>query len=469
MIQSSNMKPLALLASLLCACSSDDAATERDPDEMFSGGTATVFDDSRMAFAQALPQLSGERESQFYVGNAIFNRGWATAPASVADFDGLGPLFNATNCSGCHLKDGRGRPPATPDEPFTSMLVRLSVPGADAHGAPLPDPRYGGQLQDNGILGVPAEGKPRVRYEEQPGTFADGEPYSLRRPLYSIEGLAYGPLSADVLLSPRVAPAVHGLGLLAALRDETLLELADPDDRDHDGISGRVNHVWDVRRGAPVVGRFGWKANQPTLEQQVAGAFLGDMGISSSLFTKQDCSDDEPQCVSAPSGSASPGAPELSDEHLASVVHYSHLLAVPARRDPSAPKVQRGRELFHEAGCASCHVPKLRTGELLGFPELSNQTIRPYTDLLLHDMGPELADGRPDFEASGSEWRTPPLWGIGLVPTVNQHATFLHDGRARGLLEAVLWHGGEATSSRDAVRAFSRDDRAALVAFLESL
>lgn len=458
------------LAAVSCALSLASCAGEesaRDGDEALSGGNATVFDASRMAYAQALPGLTGPREDQFFVGNAIFNRAWVAAPASVADFDGLGPHFNATNCSACHLKDGRGRPPASGD-PSPGLLLRLSVTGSDAQGAPRAEPTYGGQLQDHAVARLSPEGVVRISYTEQTFTFADGEPYSLRQPTYAFDQLAQGALAADVQSSPRVAPAVFGLGLLAALTDETLLALADPEDRDGDGISGRVNLVWDVRKGGPSIGRFGWKANQPTLEQQVAGAFLGDMGITSSLFPQQECSAAQADCLAQPSGAA-PGEVELSDGLLASVVHYMHTLAVPARRRLDDPQVQRGRRLFAAAGCESCHIARLVTGELPGFPELSAQVIRPYTDLLLHDMGEELADGRPDFQASGSEWRTPPLWGIGLVSVVNQHSSFLHDGRARSLLEAVLFHGGEALAAREQVRALSRADRAALVAFLESL
>jgi CxxC motif-containing protein (DUF1111 family) len=470
--------PVALLraaaAALLAAACGEEAPESPAPDstldesEAFAGGEATVFDASRMAFAHALPALSGEREDEFFVGNAIFNRGWVTAPASVSQFDGLGPLFNATNCSACHLKDGRGRPPETPDESFLSLLLRLSVPGTDARGAPLPEPSYGGQLQGSAVLGVEREGRERVTYTELPGAFADGEAFSLRVPSYAIEELAYGALSPEAMLSPRVAPAVFGLGLLAAVPDATLEALADPEDRDGDGISGRVNPVWDVRRGALAVGRFGWKASRPTLEQQTAGAFLGDMGITSSLFPDEACTPNQPACALKPSG-ATDGQPELADGHLAGVSFYMHTLAVPGRRRWRDPEVLRGKQVFFDAGCAGCHVPEIETGELESFPELSHQRIRPYTDLLLHDMGPDLADRRPDHGASGSEWRTPPLWGIGLVEVVNRHAYFLHDGRARGLLEAVLWHGGEAARSRDLVRELPRDERVALISFLSSL
>ena len=456
------------LATAACASARGDDALEsaqEDPNEAFSGGRATVFDTSRMAFAQPVPGLAGEREDEFFIGNSIFNRAWVAAPASVAKFDGLGPVFNATTCSGCHFKDGRGQPPEKSDEPFVSLLLRLSVPGDFEHGAPRPDPTYGGQIQGNGILGIRAEGREEVTYEEVHGSFADGEVYALLRPSYRVVDLASGPLARDVMVSPRVAPGVYGLGLLEAVPEATLLALADPDDRNADGISGRPNWVWDARLAKRAIGRFGWKANQPTVEQQTAGAFNGDMGITSSLFPSGDCMSAQSDCNASPSG----GSPELDDALLSSTVTYAHLLAVPARRRWTDEMVRRGKEIFATLGCQGCHVSKLTTGDVPSFPELSKQTIRSYTDLLLHDMGAELADGRPDFEATGTEWRTPPLWGIGLVQTVNRHTRFLHDGRARSLLEAVLWHSGEADRSRAAFKTLAKADRDAVLSFLESL
>lgn len=459
---------VALTAAFVAAaCGDGDGVDAHLPpaDDPRSGGDTTVFDTTRQAFAQPLRNLVGDRRDTFFVGNAIFNRGWVTAPASVADFDGLGPLFNASSCSGCHFKDGRGRPPLDEKESFLSMLVRLSVPGVSAHGEPMPEPSYGEQLQNDAIFGLAPEAKPRVSYVEEPGTYADGEPYSLRRPTYTFEALAYGPLAPDVMVSARVAPVVVGLGLLEAIPEETLLGWADPDDRDGDGISGRPNHVWDVARAKTVVGRFGWKANQPDLDQQNDAAFLGDMGITSARFPDEGCTPAQPGCASALTGPV----PQLRDSFSVDVGFYMRTLAVPARRDVESTAVRRGGALFVRAGCTGCHKPLVTTGDSPGFPELSRQTIRPYTDLLLHDMGPGLADGRPDFEATGSEWRTPPLWGIGLVRTVNRHQLFLHDGRARGFAEAILWHGGEAERAREAFRAMSATERSELVTFLESL
>ena len=452
--------PIWLLTVLLVA-----GAACADPSrEALSGGAATVQATTRQAFGQPLPHLTADQETRFFVGNSFFNRNWVSAPASATARDGLGPLFNARSCSACHLHDGRGRPPA-PGEDMMSMLVRLSVPGQDPYRGVVPEPTYGDQFNGLALPGVPPEGRALVTYEEMPGTYEDGESYSLRRPAYTFSDLQYGPMHPDTQLSPRVAPAMVGLGLLEAVPETTLLAMADPDDTDGDGISGRPNRVWDKARQETVVGRFGWKANQPNVAQQVAGAFLGDIGITSPLFPHENCPVEAVACRQASNG----GNPELSESLLGHVAFYSRTLAVPARRNSRLPEVRRGRKLFDEAQCNACHTPTLRTGAVPGLPDLSGQVIHPYTNLLLHDMGAGLADNRPDYEASGSEWRTPPLWGIGLIETVNRHTFFLHDGRARNLAEAILWHGGEAEASKEHFRRMPREDREALLQFLDSL
>lgn len=456
--------PTLLLALLSLGTSCDDDAPAPEPGEELAGGDTTVFDATPSAFSLSARNMSFERRQRFVVGNSFFNKNWVTAPSSTEGRDGLGPTFNARSCSTCHFHDGRGRPPVG-DEPFTQMLLRISVPGESAHGGPLAAPLYGDQLQPDGIDGVPGEAVPKVSYTEQPGAFADGEPYSLRAPTYTLEAPAFGPLPPDLLVSPRVAPAMIGLGLLEAIPEPDLLAREDPDDRDGDGISGRANRVWDVAAGALAVGRFGWKAGQPSVRQQTAGAFNGDMGITSSLFPDQNCPEGQDACRAAPNG----GAPEVADDLLADIVLYAETLAVPARRDPGDATVLRGRQVFRDAGCADCHTPRHTTAADAALDEARGQTIWPYTDLLLHDMGEGLADDRPDYAADGREWRTPPLWGIGLVETVNGHTDFLHDGRARSLMEAILWHGGEAEASQEAVLALSRADRDALIAFLQSL
>jgi len=267
------------------------------------------------------------------------------------------------------------------------------------------------------------------------------------------------------MVSARVAPAVIGMGLLEAIPEETLRALADPDDRDGDGISGRLNTVWDAIAKKPAVGRFGWKASVPGLRQQIAMAALGDIGLTTSLYPEQNCPVAQADCRKAENG----GEPEIEDDFLDRLELYSQTLAVPLRRDVEDPQVMRGEALFAQTGCAACHVMTLKTGAHASRQELSHQTIHPFTDLLLHDMGEGLADGRPDFLASGSEWRTPPLWGLGLVRVTNKHEYLLHDGRARGFAEAILWHGGEAAAAKERFRTLPQDERAALLAFLRSL
>jgi CxxC motif-containing protein (DUF1111 family) len=456
--------PLALLG-LGCSSSSREEPRLAAASSPLSGGEGTTFTVGRNAFAQPATNLLGERRDRFFVGNAIFNRNWTTAPASTTALDGLGPTFNARSCSSCHFKDGRGRAPASEDERMSSMLLRLSIEGTDETGGPLPEPTYGGQLNPLAILGVAAEGDARVVTSLQAGRYDDGSAFELSVPSYEVLDLAFGELHEGALISPRAAPQMIGLGLLQAIDEADIVAGADPEDVDEDGISGRVNRVWDVARASTVLGRFGWKANQPSLEQQNAGAFSGDIGITSALFPAQNCPEAQADCAAALAG----GTPEIDDAHLGAVDYYSKLLAVPARRDVNDSEVRRGEALFGELGCAKCHTPHFETGTLDGFPELSKQVIHPYTDLLLHDMGDALADGRPDYEANGNEWRTPPLWGIGLFRDVNDHTRYLHDGRARDLEEAVLWHGGEAEISARDFRALGVAERAALLRFLASL
>jgi CxxC motif-containing protein (DUF1111 family) len=448
------------LGLLLSACGDDGAARVAE-DEALSGGEGTVFDTTRNAYALSLRNLAGERKPDFFVGNSFFNDNWVTAPASTTTRDGLGPLFNARSCSACHFKDGRGQPTNEDGSVSVGLLFRLSAPNGS------PEPHYGGQLQPQGIQGVPPEATPVVRYEEVRGRFKDGGEYTLLKPVYSFEGLAYGPMVEGVLVSPRVAPGVYGLGLLEAIPESALLALEDEEDEDGDGISGRANYVTDVETGRPVLGRFGWKANMPNLRQQTAGAFAGDLGVTSPLFPGPTCEPGQAACLEAKDGGDGDGF-ELDGGRLDKVTFYMQTLAVPARRGVKDPAVVRGKELFGKAGCMGCHVARWVTGAA-AIPELEGQVIYPYTDLLLHDMGPELADGRPDGLASGQEWRTPPLWGLGLLKVVNRHTRLLHDGRARDVQEAILWHGGEAERSREAYKAMSAAQRADLLRFMESL
>lgn len=457
---------LPLLAALAVGCSAGSTGlAPLEPGEELPGGdTTNTLLLGTNAYIRHAQNITPEHEAMFFTGNSFFNQGWVQAPSSTETRDGLGPLFNARSCAACHFKDGRGAPPKG-DEDFVGLLLRLSVAGEGPHGEAVPDPNYGGQLQPFGILGVPGEGRPYIEREEVPGEYGDGTPFSLEQPTYVIDELAYGPLSDDIRISPRVAPAVIGLGLLEAIDSTRLMALSDPDDDNGDGISGRPNLVWDASVEQMVIGRFGWKAEQPSVRQQSAGAFLGDMGITSEMNPNQACSDVQTECLEAAEG----GEPEIESHLLDRVTVYSQLLAVPMRERYSDDEVLRGKQLFADAGCAGCHVPSHRTAADAALEEVRDQQIWPYTDLLLHDMGEALSDHRPSFAAEGSEWRTPPLWGLRFIEVVNGHNRLMHDGRARGVAEAILWHGGEGEASKEAFRMMSADDRAALVTFVESL
>lgn len=458
---------LCLLLITFSACEKETILYPEDG-EQYAGGKTTFFNTSRNAFGFSAPNLEGLESLQFTTGNSFFNQAWVTAIASTTGRDGLGPLFNETACSGCHFKDGRGRTPR-PGEVFGhGLLIRLSVPGTNAHGGPLGDPFYGGQLSTGAINGVNVEGDVDITYIEEPGTYGDGTPYSLRKPTYTFKNLAYGAMTSNIMFSPRVANQMVGMGLLDAISDNDLLMHADEADVDGDGISGKANYVYDVEKNTMVIGRFGWKAGEPTVRQQVAGAFVGDIGITSSLFPNENHTSQQTAAQVAPNGNNSNGY-ELDDKTLDRVELYSSALAVPGRRNWQDQNVLKGKELFFEAGCQKCHVQKYTTGTHYKFSALSNQTIYPYTDLLLHDMGEGLSDNRPEYLATGREWRTAPLWGIGLIEVVNEHTELLHDGRARNVAEAILWHGGEGEASKEVFRNMSSEEREQLIAFVKSL
>ncbi|WP_455806123.1 di-heme oxidoreductase family protein [Pseudomonas fluorescens] len=464
-----------LLALGLSACDDAPRFTKAEPGEARSGGAATVRKTDQNAFSLPSANLPPSRRVDFSVGNSFFRSPWVIAPSTTTARDGLGPLFNTNACQGCHIKDGRGHPPP-PDAPnAVSMLVRLSIPDAPEFAKVIeqvgvvPEPVYGGQFQDMAVPGVAPEGKVRVDYTPVPVRFKDGTEVELRKPVLQFTQLGYGPMHPDTRFSARVAPPMIGLGLLEAIPEEVILANAAAQAKEKNGINGRPNQVWDDALQKTVMGRFGWKAGQPNLNQQNVHAFSGDMGLTTSLRPFDDCSDAQTACKQAPNGNGPNGEPEVSDNILRLVLFYSRNLAVPARRGVNDADVIAGKNLFFQAGCDSCHTPKYTTAANAAEPELANQVIRPYSDLLLHDMGDGLADNRTEFQASGRDWRTPPLWGIGLTQAVSGHTQFLHDGRARNLLEAVLWHGGEAQAAQQQVLSFNAEQRAALLAFLNSL
>lgn len=449
--------------------------------EPMSGGVATSRKRvNRDSFSQSSANITFEEEQTFKVGNGLFKKMWTSSPSSTQASDGLGPLFNSRSCQGCHLKDGRGRPPE-PGEDAVSMFLRLSIPPqtpeqeaalASKKLLRIPEPTYGGQFQPFAVTGLAGEGRFDIELEDIEVPLNGGEVAVLQKPTYTFRELGYGAMHPEAMISPRVAPQMIGMGLLQAIHPGDLEALADPEDVDGDGISGKVSRVRDLRTGEMTIGRFGWKASNPSVRAQTSDAFSGDIGIGSPDHPDPygDCTEAQAECRKMPTGEqAKLGETEAPDPVLDLVTFYSENLAVPVRRDIDDPAVLRGKELFYETGCTNCHNPKFVTSRKAENKAHRFQLIWPYTDLLLHDMGEGLADHRPVGDASGSEWRTPPLWGIGLTKTVSDHTRFLHDGRARNLLEAVLWHGGEAQPARDQVVEMEPEDRAALIRFLESL
>lgn len=477
----------------------DGANTTIIDNEHLSGGTASVADSSADAFSLHSANLeSTDKIQQFNLGNDFFQNPWVAGSASTSSRDGLGGLFNNNACQDCHIRDGRGHAPNVSNTEdgtdFSSILLRTARTDlsddqlnlmAQSLIASVPDDSVGGQIQHQSTSHlISPEAELRVSYTPETVTFNDGHSVELRRPIWHITSLYNGyDFNEDTLFSARIAPPMIGLGLLALIAEEDILENEDPLDSNGDGISGRANRVWSIANQSPELGRFGWKAGQPSLLEQAAGAFVNDMGLTSYLHTEENCLSHQSDCLNADNGngdSVNNYDYEVADTILAAIDFYSAQLAVPERRNAYGDQVQAGKALFQQAGCESCHKAHYQTQASSIFPELANQQIFPYTDLLLHDMGADLADfsinnepgndNQPvEFLASASEWRTPPLWGIGLAKTVDPEATFLHDGRARTLMEAILWHGGEAEGSKRQVLNFNAQQRQALIAFLSDL
>ena len=412
---------------------------------------------------------------QFAEGKAQFAEPWGINPKATMVW-GLGPVFNEDRCSECHQHNGRAYAPADGQAAEHGMVIRLSVAGRSATGAVNPHPVYGDQLQNRAIPGVPAEGQPVVTYQPREVAFADGEVVVLRAPSVQFTQMRFGELDAGTFTSARIAPAMIGLGLLEAVPEQTILQIAraqEPAD-----MRGKPNYVWDFEKREHVLGRFGWKASQPSLRQQTAAAMHGDIGATTSIFLAENCSPAQKQCREAPSAikCVDPNhciigkdRPEALPSRLDNITFYLQTLAVPARRHVNDDGAKRGEALFMQAGCSVCHVPYLKTSAHPAVAVAADLVIHPYTDLLLHDMGEALADRRDDYEANGREWRTAPLWSIGLLPKVSGHSELLHDGRARNVVEAILWHGGQAERSRETFRTLRRADRDALIKFVESL
>ncbi len=476
---------LLTVVIVLVGCGSSDLTSsgERPRPLSFSsdlGGAATHGENGANAFNTAAPDLTGEQQQIFDLGRRFFEAEWVLAPEGGDDFVGLGPVFNGVSCASCHVLGGRGQTAVVDGNLEIGITLRLAGPDLDPlTGGPAPDPVYGIQIQDQAVDSVPAEADVSVVYETITREYGDGELYELVRPVFSVDNLAFGPLAEGVVVSPRMAPPVMGMGLLEAIPAADIIAAADPDDADGDGISGRPNMIIEDMSGNEMLGRFSWKASVATVQQQVAVAFHTDIGVTTYFHLAQNCTAAQAECQVV----ATEGRPELTDGLLGSVTFFNRTLGVPAMRDTDDEQVIRGAELFDSMGCASCHTPSHTTGQTeVGV--LTAQEIFPYTDLLLHDMGIDLADGRAEFDAGPAEWRTPPLWGLGLTGEVLDNApaehgiepvdnqgrfNLLHDGRARTIAEAILWHGGEAEGAKEAFRLAPAEDRAALIRFLESL
>ncbi|NML37927.1 thiol oxidoreductase [Chitinophaga sp. G-6-1-13] len=441
----------------LMMCKKADTFDDGGYDPRLSGGASTFFDITSKAFGHAIPGLSGYDQYIHDLGDEQSDQTFVASPAPLNS--GLGPIYNNVSCKSCHHNDGKGNP--TTGLNTSSMLVRASIPGNDEHGGPLPVPGFGLQIQDLAIFGRQPEAKVNISYTDINYIYPDGTITVLHKPAYQLVN-PYLPLPGNVMLSARMAPPFFGLGLLDLIPESIITGFAAQQASDNRGVSGRPNYVYDPVQQKMMLGRYGMKANTATLLTQVAAAYQQDMGITSRVFPKESA-DGQIQ------NEGRPADPMLADTILDATVFYIKTLCVPARRNTTDPAVRQGEILFAQIGCASCHIPTIQTATDVRFKTLSNQRIHPYTDLLLHDMGPGLADNRPDFLATGSEWKTPALWGIGLFEKTNGIPYYLHDGRARTLPEAILWHDGEAAASRDEyvkLSAFQRDN---LISFLKSL
>lgn len=452
------------------------------------GGDTTVSIKPFPSFQLPAANLNDDLKPMFHAGKALANQPWIKAPTITKARDGLGPIYNARTCLSCHIKGGKGFIPADNNVPISSTLVRLSKVGNDLEtlkkSGVIPHPVYGDQMQGQSVSlahqlrhsqkpgtlkhDVAPEAYVHINWSEKVFTYPDQHQVSLRKPKLIFNNLGYGPLGDDTLFSLRVAPTIHGMGLIGLISEQDIMDLSDENDLNKNGISGRINQVWDVEKQATVLGRFGLKSNKPTLDMIVAGAFTNDLGITNSLAPKQPCTALQPTCLSIPDGNDEEGV-ELPDHLLKMVINFNRDLAPVQRRNSLDKEVLAGRELFYNSGCNQCHNPRFVTQKSEQAPHLSEQVIWPYSDFLLHDMGQELADGRPDFLATGTEWRTPPLWGVGLLSDVNGMATLLHDGRARTVEEAILWHGGEAELAKSRFVNMDVKDRDRLTKFVNSL
>ena len=423
------------------------------------------------AYNQPFSDISADLKQSFYLGESVFERFWVPSPSSTTASDGLGPLFNARSCHSCHINNGRGHAPRADQlgSDVPSFFVRLGSQSSNAKDGVVGDFVYGRQFHPLSATNVKPEGNYRVDWETSEEVFPDGYTVTLRKPILQWLTLNYGEFDADTGFSMRVSPPLVGMGLLDAVPTSTILEYADPEDTDKNGISGKAN--WIEIDGIATLGKFGHKASVPSLTAQNQSAFNGDLGLSTPLFPAPsgDCTVAQKDCMIAPNGNSRHiDNLEVGEEQMALLDTYVALSRPPTMRNLDKPWLREGKKIFDELNCGSCHRPKLNTGAS-DFGVLAHREFYPFTDMLLHDMGPGLANGFPVLQADPQEWRTAPLWGIGLSEQVSGRNGFLHDGRARTIEEAILWHGGEAEASKHAYKSLSAKQRTLFIRFLESL
>ncbi len=450
---------LTIFVAAFSMCNKAEVFSDSGYDERLSGGAATVFNATSHALSNAIDGLNDRDARVHELGDQTFSQTFVAPPSPI--FTGLGPIFNNVSCVNCHRNDGEGIP--TTGFSNSGLLVRLSLPGTDANGGPVAVPGFGLQLQDQAVAGAQPEVNISITYIDSSVTYPDGTIVTLIKPTYNIQN-PYTALPSNCMFSPRLAPPLVGMGLLEIIPESTILSFVDAGDKNGDGITGKANYVYDEYTQKTELGRFGLKANTSTLLLQVATAYQQDMGVTS-YVQKSESAEGQSQ-MSVVHGDVQP---ELVDSLLNYVTFYVKTLAVPARRNVTDADVKQGATLFNQVNCSGCHRPTIQTGFDQTLAQINNQRIHPYTDLLLHDMGPGLADNRPDFLATGSEWRTKALWGIGLLDVANGTPYFLHDGRARTFEEAILWHGGEAQKSKTQFMQLSSTQRNQILKFLQSL
>ncbi len=433
--------------------------------EALSGGAGTVDKIGKNAFSHHFKNLSFEERQDFLIGNAFFRKVWIASPSSTTSSDGLGPLYNARACQSCHIKDGRGHLPKD-EKPLSAVLKVGNYKNINL----IPHKTYGKQFQFFAIPGLSSESALSINFMANKYINAMGSRLALKYPNYQLSSLKYGNLDNDTSLSLRISPQVIGVGLLEAIEESDILAKQDIYDKDNDGISGIARIVYD-NKGIEKIGRFGIRASTPDLFVQTGTAFMHDMGLSNSVGSNAfgDCTKNQDECYKFPTGVNEKSLHEVDDEVMNKIVFYLSSLSPPKRRNVSDKDVLLGKKIFYESKCTSCHTPKYVTSKNAKHNFLKYQLIWPYTDLLLHDMGDELADKDMNGNITNKEWKTPPLWGLGYAKEVNARATYLHDGRAKTVLEAVLWHSGEAKSSLKYLLDNHKNNLDKLEKFLKSL